>query len=131
MKIIVRLIVALFGAIFGSLLLSVQACSYATQQTDRPRWADPPAVLAAAVGVALRARWARYLVYALTGAFVATWGYTIWVAANAGYFQSSGPGRSILSLMPGVAFVLVGVFCCYVVTPQQPFAHTRQAAVTD
>jgi hypothetical protein len=32
--------VALFGAIFGSLLLSVQACAYAAQQADWPRWAD-------------------------------------------------------------------------------------------
>jgi hypothetical protein len=71
------------------------------------------------VGVALRARWARYLVYALTLVFATTWGYAIWIAANAGYFQSSGPGRSLLSLMPGVAFVLLGLFCCYVVTGQQ------------
>ena len=195
MKLMVRLVVALFGAVFGALLLSVQACSYAARQADRPRWADficghnvgyqwivslpllfvllltllstplsrfrrtlvvmvlavygfygviqsfssplawtalfPPAVLAAAVGVALRARWARYLVYALTGVFVITWGYSIWVAANAGYFESSGPGRSLLSLMPGVAFVLLGLFCCYVVTDGRPFDKTRPVAGND
>ncbi len=88
----------------------------------------PPALLAAAVGGALRARWARYLVYALTGVFATTWGYSIWVAANAGYLQSSGPARSLLSLMPGVAFVLLGLFCCYVVTTTPPVTDTRPAA---
>lgn len=83
----------------------------------------PPALLAAAVGVAINTRWARSLVYALTLVFVTTWGYSIWVAANAGYFQSSGPARSLLSLMPGIAFVLLGLFCCYVVTTTPSVAN--------
>jgi len=73
-------------------------------------------LLVAAVGVALRTAWARYLVYALTIVFVATLAFSIWNAANAGFFQSSGVSRSILSLMPGAAFGLLGLFCCYVVT---------------
>jgi hypothetical protein len=87
---------------------------------NQPLWTVifPIAALVAAGGVAVRKRWARYLVYLLAFLFAAQWSYSVWVAAASGYFRDSGAGRSILSLLPGTAFLLLIAFCCYAVTIQ-------------
>jgi hypothetical protein len=83
----------------------------------------PVVTLVAAAGVALGKRWARYLVYVLSLVWVAQWSYYVWLAVNSGYFRSSGVELSILSLLPGAAFLLLVTFCCYVVTVLQPTAE--------
>jgi hypothetical protein len=79
----------------------------------------PAAALVAAVGVAVRQRWARYLVYVIALLLAVQWSYFVWTAAISGYFRDSGVGRSILSLLPGAAFLLLVTFCCYGVTTQR------------
>jgi hypothetical protein len=76
----------------------------------------PAATLVAAIGVAGRTRWAPYLVYAVALVFAAIWVYYVWLAAVSGHFRNSGVGVAILSLLPGVAFLLLGAFCCYAAT---------------
>jgi hypothetical protein len=83
----------------------------------------PVAMLVAATGVALGKRWARYLVYVLSLVWVTQWSYYAWIAGNSGYFRSLGVERSVLSLMPGTAFLLAVTFCCYVVSTLQPTAE--------
>jgi type IV secretory pathway VirB6-like protein len=83
----------------------------------------PVATLVAASGVALRKSWPQYLVYVLSLLWVAQWSYYVWRAANSGYFRSSGVELSALSLMPGAAFLVLIIFCCYVVTASQPAAE--------
>lgn len=82
-------------------------------------WVEVPVLaLAAAFGVALRKRWARYVVYALTLVYAVAWGYSICRGVVVGLFHEYGAARSVLSLLPGIAFALVAAFCCYVVTFQ-------------
>jgi len=86
-------------------------------------WVVPSvALLIAALGVALRFRWSRYLVWMLAAMFVVLWMYAIWAAEQAGYFIDSSPGVAILSLVPGCVFLLAAIFCCYVVETEPPRA---------
>jgi hypothetical protein len=74
---------------------------------------SPAVALIAATAVALGKRWARFLVYALAIALVVLWGYAVLIAGLYGYFRDVGAGMAILSLLPGVAFLLFAAFCCY------------------
>ena len=99
-------------------LLSIYAVSsLSDSRTLHSLWvAYPVALLIAAVGVSVGARWARYLVYLASLVFVAEWVYYTWSAVDSGYLRSSPLGIAILSFVPGIAFLIATVFCCYVVT---------------
>jgi hypothetical protein len=71
---------------------------------------------AAAAGIALRSRWGSYLVYAQALLFSATWAYAVWIATTSGYFATLGIGKTTVSLLPGIAFLLLFSFACHVVT---------------
>ena len=73
----------------------------------------PLAVLIAAVGVALKARWGTFATYAVTAVFAI---YIVWgliAAARAGYLRSVPPLEACLAFVPGVTFLLLAGFCCY------------------
>jgi hypothetical protein len=74
--------------------------------------------LAAAIGVIARAVWAQSLVWLLALSYVGLWGYGIYVAVTAGYFQKSVLGVDVLSLLPGTVFLLMAGYCCYAVRQQ-------------
>jgi hypothetical protein len=74
----------------------------------------PVAALVAAFGVLANQRWARYLVYLLTLVFAVYWAFWAWLAFNTGRFSDSPLGVAVLSLAPGVAFMMAAAFCCYV-----------------
>jgi hypothetical protein len=65
----------------------------------------------ASVGAANMQRWSRFLVYAMSAGFVATWLYSIYAAARVGYFGPLAWRTIILSLIPGIALLLVALFC--------------------
>lgn len=70
---------------------------------------------AAALGVAYRKHWSRWLVLLLVVLFVGTWIYWISVAAISGFYRTRPLQYTIISLIPGSAFCAVAVFCVYVV----------------
>lgn len=73
----------------------------------------PVTALAAAIGVALRARWGTRLTYAISALFVIYWLWGVVTAARVGAFQSHPPLQAMLMLVPGLAFTLLAGFCCY------------------
>ena len=79
------------------------------------------------VGAALLRPWSRFLVYFLAAVFVATWGYSIYDAAQAGYFGQVAAPRIMLSLAPGVVMVALSCYCVYAVYRQfrRPPAPTQ------
>ena len=76
------------------------------------------AVLVAAIGVALKARWGSLVTYAISALFVIYWLWGVITAARVGYFQSRPPLEAALSLVPGIAFGLLAGFCCYASKPR-------------
>jgi len=80
----------------------------------------PVAALAAAVGVALRARWGTLLTYAVSALYALLWSWAAIAAVRAGYFGSQPSLKGALSLVPGVAFGLLFGFCCYVSSGRAP-----------
>ena len=75
----------------------------------------PAASIAAAVGVALRKWWSRPLVLLLALLFVGTWLYYTWLATTAGFYRGWPLRNVVISLLPGLFFSSIAVFCCYVV----------------
>jgi hypothetical protein len=73
----------------------------------------PAVALAAALGIALRARWGTLVTYAISALFVIYWSWGIITAARVGIFQSRPPLEAALMLVPGIAFGLLAGFCCY------------------
>ncbi len=74
--------------------------------------------LAAAIGVALRARWGTLVTYAISALFAIYWSWSVIAGARAGEFQSNPPLVAALMLVPGIAFGLVAGFCCYASRPR-------------
>jgi hypothetical protein len=73
----------------------------------------PVAALAAAIGVALRARWGSLLIYAISALYAIYWSWGVVTAARTGVFQSVRPLQAALMLVPEIAFILLAGFCCY------------------
>jgi len=78
----------------------------------------PVAALAAAIGVALQARWGALVTYAISALFVIYWSWGVITAARVGAFQSRPPLEAALMLVPGIAFGLLAGFCCYASRPR-------------
>jgi hypothetical protein len=72
----------------------------------------------ACVGAALLRPWSRYLVYVLTAAFIGTWGYSLYTASVAGYFNLYTTQQLVVSLAPGALLVVLSAACTYFVTRQ-------------
>lgn len=77
----------------------------------------------ACIGAANMFRWSRYLVYALSAAFVTTWLYSIYAAASVGYFGPLSWWTIVLSLIPGFLLLIVACFCS-----RMAHRHLRAAA---
>jgi hypothetical protein len=73
------------------------------------------ASIAAAVGVALRKQWSRPLVLLLAALFVGTWLLSVWLVSSAGYYRGCAMREVVISVLPGLFFSSIAVFCCYVV----------------
>jgi len=73
------------------------------------------ASIAAAVGVALRQWWSRPLVLLLGLLFVGAWLYYTWLANAAGFYRGWPLHNVVISLLPGLFFSGIAMFCCYVV----------------
>jgi hypothetical protein len=65
----------------------------------------------ACVGAANMQRWSRFVVYAMSAGFGGTWLYSIYAAARVGYFHPLAWRTIILQLIPGIALLLVVLFC--------------------
>jgi hypothetical protein len=74
--------------------------------------------IVACVGAALLKSWSRFLVYLLAAVFVATWGYSIYDGAQAGYFADKDTPRILGSLAPGIVMVALSCYCVYAVHRQ-------------
>ena len=69
----------------------------------------------ACVGAANMQRWSRFVVYAMSAGFGATWLYSIYAAARVGYFHPLAWRTNILPMTPGIALLLVALFCSLMV----------------
>jgi len=83
--------------------------------------------IVACVGAAMLKPWSRYIVYLLTASAVATWVWSLYDAARAGYFGYFSARQIARSLAPGAFLILLSCFCAYAVfrqfrtrTPQAP-----------
>ena len=72
----------------------------------------------ACVGAALLKSWSRFLVYLLAAVFVATWGYSIYDGAQAGYFADKDALWILKALAPGMVMVALSCYCVYAVYRQ-------------
>ena len=72
----------------------------------------------ACVGAALLKPWSRYLVYLLSALIIGTWCYSLFSAANAGYFGLYTASQIARQLAPGVFLALLACFCTYAVFRQ-------------
>jgi hypothetical protein len=79
----------------------------------------PIGALLAAIGIVLRKVWGRVLISALSLLFALYWIWSIGVAIHSGYLTSARPLQSALSLVPGIAIVLLAGFGCYVAIQQR------------
>jgi hypothetical protein len=70
--------------------------------------------LIAAAGVTTDRRWARYAVYLLAVALTCGWLWYVWLALRVGYFARVSSAEGLLSLVPGLALMLLAMYCCYV-----------------
>jgi hypothetical protein len=70
--------------------------------------------LVAAAGVVKSKRWSSFVVYIIAVVFSAEWLWYIWVIHHAGYFSTIPFARVVVSLVPGVALMVVAGYCCYV-----------------
>jgi hypothetical protein len=73
--------------------------------------------IAACVGTAFLKSWSRYPVYALTVGFVTGWIYSVYSAAQVGFFGFffSSPAAAAKSLAPGLLLACLSLVCSYVV----------------
>ena len=70
--------------------------------------------LLAAAGVIRSQRWSTFVVYIIALVISAEWLWYIWVIYHAGYFLTIPFGQIVISLVPGVAVVVMAGYCCYV-----------------
>jgi hypothetical protein len=70
--------------------------------------------LAAAAGLALRARWSAYLVFILALVLCGFWVHSVWLVVDSGYFDGVSVSRRVLSLIPGLLMVALAGYCCVV-----------------
>ena len=58
-------------------------------------------------GTAMLRPWSQYLVYTVTGLFIAAWAYSVYAAAAVGFFHFwfSSPLLALKSLAPGIALI--------------------------
>jgi hypothetical protein len=73
----------------------------------------PSAVMAAAVGVALKTQWGTWLTYGTTTLFLGYWLWGIFAAARVGTLQSTPRLQAALMFVPGIACALLAGYCCY------------------
>ena len=103
-----------FGMLITTALLAIYAVyAFWTAYVDES-WAYGAiglVTLAACYGTAMLRDWSRYLVYALTAAFVAAWGYSVYYGASVGFFSFwyGSKLESAKALAPG--FALVALSC--------------------
>jgi hypothetical protein len=65
----------------------------------------------ACVGAANMQRWSRFVVFAMSAGLASTWLYSIYAAARVGYFHPLAWITIMLQLIPGIALLLVALFC--------------------
>src|SRR5215468_9764293 len=70
------------------------------------------------VAAALLKPWSRYLVYLLSALIIGTWCYSLFSAANAGYFGLYTASQIARQLAPGIFLALLACFCTYAVFRQ-------------
>ena len=84
-------------------------------------FASAAAVAAVACVAAARLlAWSRYLVYLLTAVFIGLWAYSVYDAAQVGYFSLYSPRQIAMQLAPGGLLIVLSCFCSYAV-----FRHFR------
>jgi hypothetical protein len=72
----------------------------------------------ACIGAAMLRPWSQFLIYPLTATFIATWCYSLYSAAAAGYFNLVTASEMTFSLAPGIFLILISCFCSYAVFKQ-------------
>lgn len=79
--------------------------------------------LIACYGTAMLRPWSQFLVYTLTGLFIAAWCYSVYAGATVGYFSFffSSHVLAIKALMPGFALVVLSCLASWYV-----FSHFRR-----
>jgi hypothetical protein len=81
------------------------------------------ASIAAAAGVALRKSWSRPLVLLLAMFSVGTWLYHMWLVSAAGFYRGWPLRNVVISVLPGLLFSSIAVFCCCVVAVRLRPSH--------
>jgi hypothetical protein len=109
-----RYIAAVLLSMYG-----IYGLVHAVQTREWWVWVVSLCALAAAFGVVARKRWAYALVWALALVYAAQWGYSVYRAAAAGYFQQYPLGEMVLSLLPGTVYLLMAGYCCYAVSQRE------------
>ena len=115
------------GMLITVALLAVYAAyAFWTSHTDHS-WLHAvlgAVAVVACIGTALLRAWSQYLVYALTGAFVGAWCYSVYVGATVGFFSFffSSPGAVAKALAPGVALVVLSFAASWMA-----FKHFRRS----
>src|SRR5262245_37959864 len=74
--------------------------------------------IVACVGAAMLKPWSRYIVYLLAASAIATWAYSLYAAASAGYFRIFPQAQTARSLLPGAFLVLLSCYCTFAVFRQ-------------
>lgn len=72
------------------------------------------ASLVAGIAAALRQSWSRLLALAIASLFLVSWSYAVWLAVDAGVYQSERPLVVALSLVPGLGVIAVGFLCAFI-----------------
>ena len=100
-------------AVLLLLVFTVYASIYAWQTRLWWHAVVAIAILAASIGVALRTRWGAIVTYALTALYVTYWLWAVVRSVQMGFFEANRPLVSALTLVPGIAYMLLAGFCCY------------------
>ena len=75
------------------------------------------ACMLAAYGTAMLRPWSRYIVYFVTGGFIAKLFHSVTTAARAGFFgfQFTSGTQAAWSLVPSLMLAMLSVVCCVIV----------------
>jgi hypothetical protein len=74
--------------------------------------------IVACVGAAMLKPWSRYIVYLVAASAIATWAYSLYAAAQAGYFRLFSAPQIARSLAPGAFLVILSCYCTWAVFRQ-------------